>query len=335
MAKKKTEDEGVFEEALSGLREKYGNDVIMHGEDTVTDVETISSGSLALDNLLGCGGLPRGRIIEIYGEPSSGKTATTLFLISQIQKAGGRCVFIDAEHAFNSSFASVVGVDVKKLFVSQPGSLEEAMDTIRAFASTNKVDLIVVDSVPALVPKSEIDEDEMLKDTMAVQARLMGKALRILTGEVARSRTVVIFINHLKDKIGVFYGEKTTTPGGKALKFYSSVRLSVARGEKFLGSKQEQIGNAINITAVKNKVGFPWKKCSVDLYYKDGIDLYADALDTGIEVGIVEKSGNTYSYKGKTLGVGREKAKTALLSDSDAFEGIKKDILAVINKKDK
>jgi recombination protein RecA len=182
------------------------------------------------------------------------------------------------------------------------------MDTIRAFVETNAIDLIIVDSVAALVPRSELEGEEMLKDTMATQARLLGKALRILTGPISRSKTIVIFINQLRDKIGVFYGQKETTPGGKALKFFSSVRLSVTKGDKILGTKEEQIGNRLNITAVKNKVGFPWRRCSIDLYYGTGIDLISDLFDTAVESNVIKKEGNTYSYDKIELGVGREKA---------------------------
>jgi recombination protein RecA len=202
--KQKDEKENGIAEALAELRKKYGADVVVQAQDEPVAVEAIATGCFAFDRLLGCGGLPRGRIIEMYGEPSSGKSATALYFISKLQKRGGSCVFIDAEYAFNTEFATNIGVDVKKLFVSQPATLEEAMDTVRAFVATNNIDLIVVDSVAALVPKREVEGEEMLKDSVADQARLMNKALRILTGEVARSKTVVIFINHLKEKIGVY-----------------------------------------------------------------------------------------------------------------------------------
>lgn len=316
-------------DAMAELKKKYGREVMIDPADEPISVDAISTGCFAIDKLLGCGGLPRGRIIEMYGEPSSGKTATSLFFISQIQKQGGKCAFLDAEYAFNNDFATSLGVDVKKLLMAQPSSLEEAMDIVRALVETNTVDLIVVDSVAALVPQREIDGEEMLKDSVADQARLMNKALRILTGSVARSKTIVIFINHLKEKIGVFYGDKTTTPGGKALKFYASVRLAIARSERIKGAKEEQIGAWIRVTAVKNKVGYPYRKGEFELYYKDGVDLFGDTLDTAVELGLVNKEGNTYEYKGK-LGVGRDSAKEALKADVPLYEALRAEVVAHI-----
>jgi recombination protein RecA len=323
--KKKTDEmeNETIKEALAELRKKYGEDVVVQAQDEPIAVEAIPTGCFAIDRLLGCGGLPRGRIIELYGEPSSGKSATSLFFISQMQKAGKMCVFIDAEYAFNSEFASNIGVDVKKLFVSQPATLEEAMDTVRAFIATNSIDLIVVDSVAALVPKREVEGEEMLKDSVADQARLMNKALRILTGEVARSKSVVIFINHLKEKIGVYWGEKTTTPGGKALKFYASVRLAVAKGEKIVGPKEQQIGNVVYVNATKNKVGFPYRKGSFELYYASGVNQEADTLDTAAELKVVKKEGNIYSFEESKLGVGREKAIETLKADQELYKKIR------------
>lgn len=303
--KKKEEkivNDSVIKEALADLRKKYGEDVVVQSQDEPMKVEAIPTGCFAIDRLLGCGGLPKGRIIEMYGEPSSGKSATSLYFMSEIQKKGGSCVLVDAEYAFNSEFASSIGVDVKKLFVAQPATLEEAMDTVRAFIATNKIDLIVVDSVAALVPKKEVEGEEMLKDSVAEQARLMNKALRILTGEVARSKTIVIFINHLKEKIGVFWGEKTTTPGGKALKFYASVRLAITKGEKIVGPKDMQIGNVVKISATKNKIGFPYRKGSFELFYTSGVNQEADTLDTAEELNVIKKEGNTYTYGETKLG---------------------------------
>lgn len=317
MTKHKDEKPEIAE-ALSKLRKQYGEGAVMHGDAAPERIEAIPSGCYAIDRVIGCGGLPRGRIIEIYGEPSSGKTATTLFLISQIQKRGGECVFIDAEHAFNTEFASTIGVDTKRLYMSQPTDLEEAMDTVRAFVNTNSIDLIVVDSVPALVPRKEIEGEEMLKDSMAVQAQLMAKALRIMTGEVARSKTVVIFINHLKEKIGVYWGEKTTTPGGKALKFYASVRLAVSKGEK-IEAGGRQIGNKVKIRAVKNKVAPPYAEGFYTLNYALGVDLIADLFDSAVELGVISQSGNTFSFGGEKLNVGRD-ATIATLKESQTTQ---------------
>ena len=308
--------------ALADLRKKYGSDVVIQAQDEPIEIESISSGCFAIDRLLGCGGLPRGRIIELYGEPASGKSATSLYFISQIQKNGGSCVFIDAEYAFNNEFATSIGVDVQKLFVSQPATLEEAMDTVRAFIVTNEIDLIVVDSVAALVPKKEVEGEEMLKDSIADQARLMNKALRILTGEVARSKTVVIFINHLKEKIGVYWEEKTTTPGGKALKFYASVRLAVSKGTKLLGPKEIQIGNVVHVNATKNKVGFPYRKGKFDLYYASGVNQEADTLDAAEDLGVLKKVGNTYEFEGNKIGVGRNQTVDVLKGAPELYKNI-------------
>jgi len=337
--KKKIEEEKVDDhheifEALAKLRKQYGDDVVVQAQSEPTKVESIPTGCFAIDRLLGCGGLPRGRIIEMYGEPSSGKSATSLYFMAQMQKEGRTCVLIDAEYAFNSEFAAKIGVDVKKLFVSQPATLEEAMDTVRAFISTNKVDLIVVDSVAALVPKKEVEGDEMLKDSVADQARLMNKALRILTGEVARSKTVVIFINHLKEKIltgyGSQWGEKTTTPGGKALKFYASVRLAVSKGEKIVGSKDTQIGNIVNVKATKNKVGFPYRAGSYELFYESGVNMEADTFDTAVELKVITKDGNTYSWGANKMGVGREKSIAILKEDTEFYKAIREATLKAV-----
>lgn len=322
---KKGEEESVptIEEALKKLRKQYGEGVILQAQDMPDDIEVISTGCFAIDRLLGCGGLPKGRIIEIFGEPSEGKSTLCLFLTAQVQKSGGTVAYIDAENAYDASYAKNIGVETSKLMVAQPESLEEAFDTVRALAETNKVDLIVVDSVAALVPRSELEGEDMLKETMALQARLLGKALRILTGPISRSRTIVIFVNQTRSKVGVVWGNPETTPGGKALKFFSSVRLKVSKGDKILGKKDEQIGNTVKITAVKNKVGFPFRKGSFDLYYGAGVDLVTDALDTAEELGVVKKEGNTYSFGETKIGVGREKAIEKLKSDTEIYEKIR------------
>lgn len=330
---KKQKEEKVddkVEEAMERLQKKYGSDVLMQMDKEVDfKVEWLPTGCFALDELIGKG-LPRGRIIEVYGAESGGKSTLSLFLMAQIQKQGGRVALIDAENAFDGEYSKNIGVDISKLLVSQPTTLEESMDIIKELVETSSFDLIVVDSVSALVPKSEIEGEEMLKDTMAVQARLMSKALRILSGPISKSKTIVIFINQVRDKIGVFYGAKTTTPGGRALKFFSSVRLEISKGPKIV-EKDVQIGNEIIVTAAKNKVGFPWKKTTLDLYYAKGIDLYADALDFGVKSGIVKKTGNTYTFDNLDLGVGRDKARNAIESTEGVFEGIKSRITDQLN----
>lgn len=317
-------------EALVKLRKEYGNDVLFMGDGEQIKIDSIPTGCFSFDYVLGCGGLPRGRIMELYGEPSSGKTATTLFLISQIQKSGGTCAFIDAEYAFNHEFATSIGVDVKKLLIAQPNTLEEAMDTVRALVSANAVDLIVLDSVAALVPKREVEGEEMLKSDMAVQAQLMSKALRILTGEIARSKSCVIMINHLKEKMGMVWGDKQTTPGGKSLKFFSSVRIAVSKGDKIKGEKDEQIGAIVKITAQKNKVAPPWRKGEFSLIYKTGVDLYADTFDWALELGILTKTGNSYSFGEVKLGVGRDQGIAALKADEKAYKAVRKEVEAKI-----
>lgn len=331
-AKVEVEENDAIKDALASLRKKYGDDVVKLESEEPVVIEAIPTGCFAIDRLLGCGGLPRGRIIEMYGEPSSGKSATSLYFMSEIQKQGGTCVLVDAEFAFNSEFAGKIGVDTKKLFVAQPATLEEAMDTVRAFIASNSIDLIVVDSVAALVPKREVDGDEMLKDAVADQARLMNKALRILTGEVARSKTVVIFINHLKEKIGIVWGSKETTPGGKALKFYASVRLSVSKGDKITGAKEVQIGNMVKISATKNKVGFPYRKGAYDLYYETGVDKHSDTFDTAEEFGIITKAGITFSFGEVKLGAGRDKAIDALKKDEKIYEEIRKKVTKAVKE---
>lgn len=323
---KEVEDkESKLEAAMANLQKKYGSDVLMQmDKDIDFKVDWAPTGCFALDEVIGKG-LPKGRIIEIFGAESGGKSTLSLFLMSQIQKNGGRVALIDAENAFDGTYAANIGLDVKKLLVSQPTSLEESMDIVKELVESELIDIIVVDSVSALVPKSEVEGEDFMKDTMAIQARLMSRALRILSGPISKSKTIVIFINQIRDKVGVFFGAKTTTSGGRALKFFSSVRLEVSKGSK-IEKGDVQIGNEIIVTAVKNKVGFPWRKTSLDLYYAKGIDLYADALDFGEKVGVIKKTGMTYSYATVTLGVGRDKAKKALEDEPTLFEDVKKAI---------
>lgn len=320
--------------ALSVLQKKYGESVIIK-KDKDLGVESIPTGCYSLDAVFDCGGLPRGRIIEVFGQESSGKSTLAMFIMSQIQKSGGRAALIDAEYAFDSSYATDIGVNVEDLLVSQPGSLEEAMDIIHELVKTNEIDIIVVDSVASMVPKSEIESDEMLKEGMAVQARLMNKALRILTGPISKSKTTVIFINQVRDNIGVQWGPKERTPGGKALKFYSSVRLQVKKGERIFDekNKENQVGNWLNITAVKNKVGFPWKQTDIELYYARGVDLVGDTVDFGEKVGVLHKTGNTWMFGEKKLGVGREQARATLDKDEELYKAVRKAIDEYVKNK--
>ena len=330
--KKEEVKEDKVEEALSRLQKKYGNDVLMQmDKDIDFKVDWVSTGCFGLDEIIGQG-LPRGRVIEIFGAESGGKSTLSLFLMAQMQKKGGRVALIDAENAFDGSYATNIGLDVKKLLVSQPKTLEESMDIVKELCETNLIDIIVVDSVSALVPKSEVEGEDFMKDTMAIQARLMSRALRILSGPISKSKSIVIFINQIRDKVGVFYGAKTTTSGGRALKFFSSVRLEVSKGGK-IEKGDVQIGNEIIVTAVKNKVGFPWKKTKLDLYYAKGIDLYADTLEFGEKVGAITKVGNTYSYQGEALGTSREKSIKALMENEELVEEIRLVIKNLINGK--
>ena len=321
--KKEKQTEDKVEGALARLQKKYGSNVLMEMDKNIDfKVDWVPTGCYGLDEVIG-GGLPRGRVIEIFGAESGGKSTLALFLMSQIQKNGGRVALIDAENAFDGTYAANIGLDVTKLLVSQPTTLEESMDIVKELVETGEIDIIVVDSVSALVPKSEVEGEDFMKDTMAIQARLMSRALRILSGPISKSKSIVIFINQIRDKVGVFYGAKTTTSGGRALKFFSSVRLEVSKGSKIEGPNESQIGNEMIITAVKNKVGFPWKKTKIDLFYAKGIDLFSDTLSFGEKCGIIKKTGNTYSWSGGEIGVGREKAIKALSDNLSATDAIR------------
>jgi recombination protein RecA len=323
----------AIKEALAKIQKKYGKDsVIDMSDDESFEVEAIPSGCFSLDYALGCGGLPKGRLIEVFGQESSGKSTLAMFLMAQLQKGGGRAALIDAEFAFSSDYAEAIGVDIRKLLVSQPSTLEEAMDTIKFLVESNSVDIIVLDSIASLVPKAELEGDEMLKADVAMQAKLLNKALRILTGPISKSKTVVIFINQLREKIGVIYGRKEYTPGGKALKFYASVRIEVKKGDKIEDKNGRQIGNWMKIDIVKNKVGMPWAKAEFELYYEKGVDLVGDALDFGERVEVITRSGNSYSYGDKKLGMGRENAKNFLIKNPDLLEEIRQNISKKIDE---
>jgi recombination protein RecA len=326
----------ILENAMADLRKKYGESIILNEKNMMEKTEMRSTGSYAIDNLLG-GGIPVGRIMELYGEPSQGKSTISLFFAGQIQKAGGVVAYIDAENSYDAEYAQKLGVDTSKLIISQNETLESAFDVIKTLAETNQVDLIIVDSVASLVPKSEMEEDSssMLKDTYAVQARLLSKALRIVTGPIARSKTSVIFINQTRSKVGVFYGQKETSSGGKALKFYSSIRLSVSIIEKIKDTKDSVIGSTLKIVAVKNKCSFPFKTGTVDLYFGKGIDLSGDALDFGEQIGVIKRTGNTYTFDAIMLGVSREKAKKFIAENESVFKEIRNAITKKLNSNEK
>ncbi|WP_028545226.1 recombinase RecA [Paenibacillus taiwanensis] len=306
----------ALEMALRQIEKQFGKGSIMKlGESNHMQVEVVPSGSLALDIALGIGGLPRGRVIEVYGPESSGKTTVSLHAIAEVQKTGGQAAFIDAEHALDPQYASKLGVNIDELLLSQPDTGEQALEIAEALVRSGAVDIIVIDSVAALVPKAEI-EGEMGDSHVGLQARLMSQALRKLSGAISKSKTIAIFINQLREKVGVMFGNPETTPGGRALKFYSSVRLDVRRVES-IKQGNDMVGNRTRIKVVKNKVAPPFKQADVDIMYGEGISKEGSIVDIGTEMDIVQKSGAWYSYEGERLGQGRENAKQFLKEHTD------------------
>jgi recombination protein RecA len=310
------------EEALSQIRSKFGEGSIMRlGDAKKMQVESIPTGCLSLDLALGIGGVPRGRVIEIYGPESSGKTTLAQHVIAEVQKLGGLAAFVDAEHALDPAYAEKIGVKVNDLLISQPDTGEQALDIVETLVRSGAVDVVVVDSVAALVPKAEID-GEMGDSHMGLHARLMSQALRKLTGIVSKTKTCVIFINQIRMKIGVVFGNPETTTGGTALKFYASCRIEVRRSAQ-IKKEERVIGNQVNVKIVKNKVAPPFRTTQFDIMYNEGISLSGDALDTGVNFGVVQKSGNSYSMGELKLGVGRETAKTYLRENPKVIQQIR------------
>ncbi|BDZ38552.1 recombinase RecA [Microbacterium suwonense] len=308
--------EKALDSALAHIERQFGKGSIMRlGSDERAPVEVIPTGSIALDSALGIGGLPRGRIIEIYGPESSGKTTLTLHAIANAQRAGGIAAFIDAEHALDPEYARKLGVDIDQLLVSQPDTGEQALEIADMLIRSGAIDLVVIDSVAALVPEAEI-KGEMGDSHVGLQARLMSQALRKLTGGLNQTRTTAIFINQLREKIGVFFGSPETTAGGKALKFYASVRLDIRRIET-LKDGAEAVGNRTRVKVVKNKMAPPFKQAEFDILYGVGISREGSLIDFGVEHGIVKKSGSWYTYDGDQLGQGKENARTFLLKNED------------------
>lgn len=302
--------------ALRQIEKQFGKGSIMKlGEASAMQVETISSGSLALDIALGIGGYPKGRIIELYGPESSGKTTVALHAIAEVQRIGGQAAFIDAEHALDPQYARKLGVNIDELLLSQPDTGEQALEIAEALVRSGAVDIIVIDSVAALVPKAEID-GEMGDSHVGLQARLMSQALRKLSGAISKSKTIAIFINQIREKVGVMFGNPETTPGGRALKFYSSVRLEVRRAET-IKQGNDMVGNRTKIKVVKNKVAPPFKQAEVDIMYGEGISKEGSILDIGADLDVVNKSGAWYSYEDERLGQGRENAKQFLKEHSE------------------
>ena len=312
-------------QVLADIEKQFGKGSIMKlGGNEHMEIETTSSGSLGLDIALGVGGFPKGRIIEIYGPESSGKTTIALQAVAEVQKAGGRAAFIDAEHALDPVYARQLGVDIDELLLSQPDTGEQALEICEALVRSEAVNVVVIDSVAALVPQAEI-EGEMGDSHVGLQARLMSQALRKLSGTINKTKTTAIFINQLREKVGVLFGNPETTPGGRALKFYSTIRLDIRRGEQ-IKMGENIIGNKTNIKVVKNKVAPPFKSACVDIMYGKGISKSGELLDIGSNIGVIDKSGAWYAYNGEKIGQGKENAKLFLESNLDIMEDIEKKI---------
>ena len=312
----------ALEVALGKIEKDFGKGSVMKLGKAAENmqVEVIPTGSLQLDFALGVGGLPKGRIVEIYGPESSGKTTVALHCIAQAQKAGGTAAFIDAEHALDPVYASKLGVDIDELYVSQPDNGEQALDICEALVRSGAIDIVVVDSVAALVPRAEIEGD-MGDSHVGLQARLMSQALRKLTGVISKTNAVVIFINQLREKVGVMYGNPETTTGGKALKFYASVRIDIRKSEAIKEGK-EIVGNRTKIKIVKNKVAPPFRTCVVDMLYGEGISREGELLDIAVEQDIVKKSGSFYSYNGERIGQGRDNARQYFKDHPEAYDEV-------------
>ncbi|ANC76935.1 MULTISPECIES: recombinase RecA [Bacillales] len=307
--------------ALRQIEKQFGKGSIMKlGEQTEQRISTVSSGSITLDIALGIGGYPRGRIIEVYGPESSGKTTVALHAIAEVQRNGGQAAFIDAEHALDPEYAQKLGVNIDELLLSQPDTGEQALEIAEALVRSGAVDILIIDSVAALVPKAEI-EGEMGDSHVGLQARLMSQALRKLSGAINKSKTIAVFINQIREKVGVMFGNPETTPGGRALKFYSSVRLEVRRAEQ-LKQGQDVVGNKTKIKVVKNKVAPPFRTAEVDIMYGEGISYQGEILDIGSDIDIVQKSGAWYSYEGERLGQGRENSKQFLKENPEIASAI-------------
>jgi len=329
--KKKEDKKGTS--VVEEIRERFGEGVIMKlGDIKKVDVESIPSGSISLDIALGTGGIPRGRVVEVYGPESSGKTTLTLHIIANAQRAGGVAAFIDAEHALDPEYAKKIGVRINDLLISQPDNGEQALDIVEALVRSGEISIVVIDSVAALVPKAEI-EGEMGEAQMGRQARLMSQALRKLTSIISKSNCTVIFINQIRMKIGVVFGNPETTTGGNALKFYSSVRIEVRRSAQ-IKKGDEIVGNRTKVKIVKNKVAPPFKTTEFDIMYNEGISAPGDILDTGVKYEVIDKKGNSYSFGETKLGVGREKVKALLKADPKLMKEISKNIFIKLKEKE-
>jgi len=325
-SKEKLEKMKALQATLDKLDKTYGKGTVMKlSDEKVQDIDAISTGSLGLDIALGIGGLPRGRVVEIYGPESSGKTTLTLHAIAEVQKLGGIAAFIDAEHAFDRSYAEKLGIDTSSLFISQPDNGEQALEIAEHLIRSGAIDIIVIDSVAALVPKAEI-EGEMGESKMGLQARLMSQALRKLTGAISKTGCCCIFINQLREKIGVMFGNPETTTGGNALKFYASVRLDIRRISQLKEGADSIVGNRTRVKVVKNKVAPPFKVVEFDIMYGEGISKVGEIIDLGVEAGIIGKAGSWFSYKGGKIGQGRDSVRQMLVDNPEMMDVIEKQI---------
>ncbi|AGM26099.1 recombinase A [Spiroplasma syrphidicola EA-1] len=328
------EKDQILVNALKEIEKIYGKGAVMRlGDKTNLAIEAVSTGSLLLDNAIGIGGYPKGRIIEIFGPESSGKTTLSLHAIAEVQKNHGRAAFIDAEHALDPNYAKKLGVDINNLIIAQPDSGEQALDILETLVKSNVIDIVVIDSVAALVPKVEL-EGEMTDITIGAQARLMSKGLRKLNGIISKTNCIVIFINQIREKVGVLFGNPETTAGGRALRFYASVRLDVRRVETLTNSGTA-IANKVKIKVVKNKVAPPFKVALIEINYNEGIDSLAELIDLAVTYDVLDKSGVWYSYNNNRLGQGKEKVKEFLTLNPDVKIAIKDKILALIKKNEK
>ncbi|MBQ8472195.1 MAG: recombinase RecA [Bacilli bacterium] len=320
----------TLESVLQDLEKQFGKGAVMRlGDNTHAKVEVVSSGSLSLDIALGAGGYPKGRIIEIYGPESSGKTTFALHAIAEVQKLGGRAAFIDAEHALDPVYAKNLGVNINELLLAQPDTGEQALEICEALVRSDAISIVVIDSVAALVPQAEID-GEMGDSHVGLQARLMSQALRKLSGTINKTKTIAIFINQLREKVGVMFGNPETTPGGRALKFYSSIRLDVRKSEQ-IKIGDSVMGNRTNIKVVKNKIAPPFRIASVDIMYGEGVSKEGEIIDLGVEANVIEKSGSWFSYKGEKLGQGKENVKLLLKQNTKLKEEIENQIRKFYN----
>ena len=332
MAKDVDRDE-LLDEALKQIEKQYGKGSVMRlGDRSNVDVDVISSGSLSIDYCLGVGGFPKGRIIEIYGPESSGKTTLALQAIAECQKAGGKAAFIDAEHAIDPKYAHNLGVDIDELVLSQPDSGEQALEITEVLVKSGAIDLVVIDSVAALVPQAELD-GEMGDQNVGLHARLMSKAMRKLAGAMSANNCCAIFINQLREKVGIMFGNPEVTTGGRALKFYSTIRLEVRKSEA-IKHGSEIVGNKVNVKIAKNKVAAPFKTTSVEIYYGEGISRVSEIISLGVDFDIIEKSGSWFSYKGDKIGQGKEAVRAYLKANPDIQTEIENEIKAKLFAKD-